>query len=72
MKMLDCSWWEVKELSYLLSHHKEHGIFRDSFKIENRMLVLYPNHPLVTGFPQPQAREALIMDDVILSHVLQK
>lgn len=43
--MLDGSWLEVKEHSYLLSHHKEHGIFRDSFKIENRMLVLYPNHP---------------------------
>lgn len=70
--MLDDSWLEVRELSYLHSHHKEHGIFRDNFKIENRMLVLYPNHPLVAGFPQPQAREALITDNVILSHVLQK
>lgn len=70
--MLDGSWLEVNEHSYPLSHHKEHEIFRDSFKIENRMLVLYLNHPSVAGLPQPQAREALIMDNVILSHVLQK
>ena len=62
----------VKGHSYLFSHHKGHGIFRDSFKIETRMLVLNPNHPSMTGLPQPQAREAVIRDSVILSLALQK
>lgn len=51
IKMLDGLWLEVKDHSYLLSHHQKPGIFRDSFKIENRMLVLYPNHPLWPAAP---------------------